>query len=109
MDDSLGNHDSSVNNVDVEVVKNNNGIESHKCNQCNCATSNKGQLRSHLQMHTGKNPNKYNLCEYTSYDASALRIHLSTHDKGREKSNKCNQCNYASSYTSSLRNHMKKT
>ena len=60
-------------------------------------------------MHTGEKPNKYNLCEYTSFDASALRIHLSAHNKGREKSNKCNQRNYASSYTSSLKNHMKKT
>ena len=55
MDEYLGNHDSSVNNVDVEVVKNDNCIESHECNQCNCATSNKGHLSSHLQMHTGEN------------------------------------------------------
>ena len=49
--------------------------------------------------------NKCNQCDYASYHASALKIHLITHSG--EKLNKCKQCDYASSGAGDLRRHLK--
>ena len=58
-----------------------------------------------MKTHSGEKPNKCNQCDYASSDASNLRTHLKTHSG--ERSNKCNQCNYASSQAGHLRTHLK--
>ena len=55
-------------NVRIQKKATENVIKSNKCNQCGYTSSQAGNLRQHLKMHSG------------------------------EKSNKCNQCDYASSY-----------
>ena len=82
------------------------GEKSNKCNQCDYASSNAGNLRTHLKTHSGEKSNKCTLCDFTSYQAGDLRRHLKTHSG--EKSNKCNQCVFASSRAASLRDHLKK-
>ena len=77
----------------------------NKCNQCDFASAQAGNLRRHLTMHSGEKSNKCNHCNYVSSQAGHLRAHLKTHSG--EKSNKCNQCDYASSYTHDLRTHLK--
>ena len=48
-----------------------------------------------MKMHGGEKENKCNQCDYAFYDAGNLWNHLKTHTG--EKSNKCNQCDFASS------------
>ena len=69
------------------------------------ASSQAGDMRSHLKTHSGEKPNKCNQCDYTSSQAGNLRTHLKTHSG--EKSYKCNQCNFVCSLPSSLRQHLK--
>ena len=83
-----------------------NVTKSNKCNQCDFASSQAGDLRKHLKTHSGEKANKCNQCNYASAEASDLRRHLKTHSG--EKSNKCNQCDFACSDPNSLRRHMKR-
>ena len=48
-----------------------------------------------LKMHSGEKSHKSNQCDYASYGAANLNLHLKTHSG--EKPNKCNQCDIASS------------
>ena len=57
------------------------------------------------QNYEGEKSNKCNQCEYASSQAGDLRRYLKTHSG--EKSNKCNQCNFASAQASNLRTHIK--
>ena len=73
-------------NVDVPLRKTNNElVKLNKCNQCNYASSLAGNLRTHLETHSGEKANKCNQCNYASSQAGNLRTHLKTH--GGEKSN----------------------
>ena len=83
-----------------------NVIKSHKCNQCDYASSHAGHLRTHLKKHSGEKSNKCNQCDYATNYASALKIHLKAHSG--EKSNECIQCDFKCSNPSSLRRHMKR-
>ena len=67
-----------------------------KCNQCDYASSQAGDLRIHLKTHNGENSNKCNQCDYASSHAGYLRKHLKLYTG--KKSHKCNQCNYVSSH-----------
>ena len=75
-----------------------NAIEvknTNKFNQCDFASSQAIDLRTHLKTHSGQKSNKCNQCDYASSQPGHLRRHLKMHSG--EKSNKCNQCNYVSS------------
>ena len=82
-----------------------NRENSNKCNLCDFALYEVGQLRTHLKIHSGEKPHKCNQCDNASSKAVHLRRHLKTHTG--EKSNKCNQCDYASSEAGHLRTHLK--
>ena len=88
----------------AKILKRNNVIKSKKCNQCEYASSYKGNLRQHLKIHSGEKSNKCNQCDYASSLAGNLRKHLKMHSG--EKSNKCNQCDFASSQAGDLRRHL---
>ena len=109
MDPNLKNNDLDENNVRIKtskiVTKGGENKRPNKCNQCEYASSEAGNLRRHLRTHSGEKSNKCNQCNYASSDASNLRNHLKTHSG--EKSNKCNQCDFASSQASNLRAHLK--
>ena len=41
-------------------MKRHSGLKSHKCNQCDYAFSQAGDLKRHLKMHSGEKTNKCN-------------------------------------------------
>ena len=77
----------------------------NKCNHCDYAPSEAGDLRRHLKTHSREKSNKCNQCDFASVQPGDLKGHLKTHSG--EKSNKCNQCGYACSDPSALRAHLK--
>ena len=77
------------------------GEKQNKCNQCDYASSQASNLRTHFKTHSGEKSNKCDQCDFACW----LRTHLKTHSG--EKQNKCNQCDYASSQASNLRTHLK--
>ena len=108
MEPDFENYDFGLKDINVKtILKKNtyNVLKSHKCNQCDYASSKGGNLRTHLKTHSGEKSHKCNQCDYKSSRAGVLRVHLKTHSG--EKPNKCNQCNYASSQTCHLRRHLK--
>ena len=98
MEQNLENYDFGLKYANVKNTD--NAIKSHKCNQCDYASSNAGHLRTHLKAHNGEKSKKCNQCDYASSQAGNLKAHLKTHSG--ERSYKCNQCDYASSNTSHL-------
>ena len=62
----------------------------NKCSQCDYASYTASVLKIHLITHTGEKPNKCYQCDFATVQPSNLRTHLKTHSG--EKSNKCNQC-----------------
>ena len=62
-----------------------NVLKSHKCNQCDFATSQAGNLKTHLKTHSGEKANKCNQCNYASSQAGNMKTHLTT--QCGEKSN----------------------
>ena len=64
-----------------------------KFNQCEFATVQTENLKSHLKSHSAvKSYYKYNQCEYTTVHRNNLRNHLKMHTG--VKSFRCNQCYY---------------
>ena len=57
-----------------------------------------------MKTHSGEKPNKCNQCEYSSVEASKLRIHLKRHSG--EKTSKCNQRQYPCVEAGDLRKHV---
>ncbi len=113
-----------------------NGEKSKKCNQCDFASVQKGDLRKHLKTHSGEKPYKCNQCDYASSQAINLRQQIgqnTTHSGYGPKSwklwlwfdgcecenpekntdnvikskSKCNQCGSASFHAGHLRQHLK--
>ena len=64
--------------------------KTHKCYQCDYASSQAGNLKTHLKTHSGEKTNKCNQCDFASVQASSLKKHLRTHSG--EKSNECGVC-----------------
>ena len=89
MEPNLENYDFGLKDANVKSLKKNtaNVIKSHKCNQCDYASSWAGHLRRHLKMHSGEKPNKCNQCDFASSQAADLRRHFKMHSG--EKANKC--------------------
>ena len=107
MEKNLENYDLVSNDANVKLQNKNadNVIRSHKCNQCNYASSYKGHLRNNLKTHSGEKSNKCNQCDFTCSDPRSFWKHFKTHNG--EKLNKCNQCDYASSQAGNFRKHLK--
>ena len=86
----MGIYDYVSKDANVKIMKKTTGniIKSNKCNQCEFAFAQVGDLRRHLKMHSGEKSNKCNQCDFASSYSSALRAHLKTHSG--EKPNKCN-------------------
>ena len=107
MDQNIEQRDSNrrPGDIQVRIIETENKETSHKCNQCDYASSYAGNLMRHLKTHSGEKSNKCNQCDFVSDHASALRTHLKTHSG--EKQNKCSQCEYASSDPSTLKTHLK--
>ena len=99
-----------------------------KCNQCDFASVQAGNLRTHLKTHSGeKHTNAINatlhlfrqtiwgdswkkrtnatICNFASIHAGDLRKHLKT--PSGEKSFKCNQCDFPSVQAGDFRKHVK--
>ena len=53
--------------------------KSHKCNQCEYASSRSGNLRMHMYTHSGEKFHKCNQCNFASYTASQLTSHVRKH------------------------------
>ena len=90
---------------DMDQMTMTNEVKSNECNQCDFASIEAGNLKKHLETHSGEKPNKCSQCDFACTDPSSLRSHMKRHSG--EKSNKCNQCDFASSRSSSLRAHLK--
>ena len=105
MEDTSENHNLGNQAVEIPMKMTKNVTKLKKCNQCNYASSHKGNLRAHLKTHSGEKSNKCNQCDYAAVSISNLRTHLKRHSG--EKSNKCNLCDYASSEAGKLRTHLK--
>ena len=93
------------NNIKTPIRKTKTREKSNKCNQCDSAFSQAGNLRTHLKTHSGEKSNKCKVCDYASSQAGNLKRHLKIHS--REKLNKCNQCEKAFSQAGHLRTHLK--
>ena len=91
MDQSFDQRDSNKRpgDVEVQIMETVNKEKSHKCNQCEYASSKASNLKTHFKTHSGEKSDKCNQCDYASSQAIHLRMHLKTHS--REKTNKCNQ------------------
>ena len=68
----------------IQMRKTNNRDKSMKCNQCDYASSQAGNLRRHLKTHSGEKTKKCNQCDYASSNASHLRTHEKT-QRGKAK------------------------
>ena len=56
-----------------------NEVKSNECNQCDFASIEAGNLKKHLETHSGEKPNKCNQCGFASIKASNLKTRLKTH------------------------------
>ena len=81
MEQNLEIDDFGLKDANMEILKKNTDkvIKLHKCRQCNYASSQKANFRTHLKMHSGEKSNKCNQCDYASSRAGNLRTHLKSH------------------------------
>ena len=84
MDQNLEQRDFGESAANQGSMRETEGREkSNKCNQCDYASLQAGDLRRHLKTHSGEKSNKCNQCDFASSLAGDLRRHLKTH--GGEK------------------------
>ena len=83
MKQHIENHDFGLKDANVKILKEetNNVIKSHKCNQCEYASSRADHFNNHLKTHSGEKPNKCYQCDYASSQAGDLRTHLIMHSR----------------------------
>ena len=99
MEQIIENHGFENANVEILKKKTNNIIKSHKCNQCDYASSHTGNLRTHLKMHSGEKPNKCNQCDYAAGNLRTQRGKVKHAINVTLDGKKCNQCDFASKRT----------
>ena len=88
MEQTLENYYLGLRDANVKILGENtdNVINSNKCNQCEKAYSNAGNLRRHLKTHSGEKSSRCNQCNYASFYAGDLRKHLKIHSGEKSKS-----------------------
>ena len=81
MDQNIGQKDSnfSMASVEAPMRETNTGEKSNKCNQCDFASAQAGNLRRHLKTHSGEKPNKCSQSDCATSQAGNLRTHLKIH------------------------------
>ena len=80
-------------------------VESHKCNQCDYASSGADSLRMHLKRHREDKSNTCNQCYFASSQVGNLMIHLKTQRGGNP--NNCNRRDFTPIKSGNLRSHLK--
>ena len=77
----MENNDFCLKGANVKLLKKTTGsaIKSNKCNLCDYASSQAGDLRKHLKTHSGEKLSKCSQCNYASSEPGKLRRHLKTH------------------------------
>ena len=60
MEQNIENYDFDLKDANVKILKKttDNVTKSNKCNQCEFASSQAGDLKRHLKTHSGEKPNK---------------------------------------------------
>ena len=86
MSEQMNNHNFMKANVTILKKAT---TKSNKCSHSDYASSQAGNFRRHLKMHTGEKSNKCSQCDFASCFASTLKTHMITHSG--ENSKKCNQ------------------
>ena len=73
----MENYSHSLKAANSKILKKttDHAIKSHKCNQCDYASSHAGHFRAHLKMHSGEKSNRCNQCDFASSYSNALRAH----------------------------------
>ena len=74
MEETLGNHALSKQNVEISLKNTKHVIKLNKCNQSNYKSSYKGHLRAYMRTHSEEKSSKCNQCAYASSNASDLRL-----------------------------------
>ena len=73
--EEMENYDFDLKGANLKIPKKttDNVIKSNKCNQCDYASYQAGDLRRHLKTHLGEKSSKCNLCDYATYHAGDLK------------------------------------
>ncbi|XP_060558031.1 zinc finger protein 737-like [Ruditapes philippinarum] len=79
------------------------GEKHYKCDACDYASSNSGNLKRHKRIHTGEKSFKCDVCDYASNQIDHLKRHKKIHTG--EKCFKCDVCDYACNTSSYLKTH----
>ena len=92
MEQTLKNYEFGLKDANGKILqkKTDNVIKSHKCNQCEYASTHAGNLRQHLKTHSGEKLNKCNQCDFATSQAGHLRQHLKTHSEEKKQTNVTN-------------------
>ena len=79
--EQMENNYFCLKDANVKLLKKttSSAIKSNKCNLCDYASSQAGDLRKHLKMQSGEKSNKCNQCDLASIQAGDLRRHLKMH------------------------------
>lgn len=82
------------------------GIKPHKCGECDMAYGTSADLLRHTRsVHSLEKPFRCCYCDYTSAEASRMKIHIRSHTGERPFT--CLQCTFATTDAFKLRRHLR--